>query len=115
MRSIVAPLALTLALLGRTSFADPGAVIVSANSRVAERDRSLAMHVAEDQLRAAGWDLVTKPLTAKEVEAITTCLHDVEAWPCVSKIVGPRGIRRVAAVALKRDETASGTPELVLT
>ena len=115
MRYIFAPFALTFALLARTAYSDPGAVIVSANSRVAERDRSLAMQVAEAQLRAAGWDLVAKPLTAKEIEAITTCLHDVEAWPCVSRIVGPRGIRRVAAVALKRDETVSGTPELVLT
>jgi hypothetical protein len=115
MRSIVTTLALLLALLGRTARAEPGAVIVSANTRVAERDRSLAMRVAEDRLRAAGWDLVVKPLTAKEIEAITTCLRNVEAWPCVSKIVARHGIRRVAAVALKRDQTVSGTPELVLT
>lgn len=115
MRSIVPPLVLLVTLLGRTALGEPGAVIVSANSRVTERDRSLAMHVAEDQLRAAGWELVAKPLTTKEVEAITACLRNVEAWPCVSKIVGTRGIRRVASVALRRDETVSGTPELVLT
>lgn len=115
MRSIVANLALLLPLLCRTALADSGAVIVSATSKVAERDRSLALAAAENRLRAAGWDLISKPFTEREREAITTCLHDVEAWPCVAKIVGPRGVRRVAAIALKRDQTVRGTPELVIT
>jgi len=117
MRSIVANLALLLLLLlfGHRALADSGAVIVSASSKVAERDRSLALAAAENRLRAAGWDLASKPFTEREIEAITTCLHNVEAWPCVAKIVGPRGVRRVAAVALKRDQTVRGDPELVIT
>ena len=114
MRFIVAPLALLLALLDHAAFADPGAVIVNANSRVTERDRSLAMHVATEQLRAAGWDIADKPLTPKEIEAVNMCLHDVEAWPCVSKVVSRHGIHRVAALALRYDHNVSGTPELVI-
>jgi len=114
MRLIVASLALFLGLLGHTALADTGAIIVSANSRVAERDRSLAMHAAADRLRAAGWNIADKPLTPKEIEAVNTCLHDVEAWPCVSKIVSRHGIHRIAALALRYDHTVSGTPELVI-
>jgi hypothetical protein len=115
MRTIVAFLALFLPLLGRTAVADSGAVIVSATSKIAERDRTLTQNAAENRLRAAGWELTSKPLTAKEIEAVTSCLHNVEAWPCVSKVVGSRGVRRVAAVALRRDQTIHGTPELVIT
>ncbi len=115
MRSFLAYLALLLPLIGRTALADPGAVIVSANSKVAERDRSLALSAAEKRLQAAGWELTSKPLTAKEIEAVTACLHNVEAWPCVSRIVESRGVRRVAAVALRRGETKHGTPELAIT
>lgn len=115
MRSFLACLALLLPLLGRTALADSGAVIVSANSKVAERDRSLALTAAERRLQAAGWELTRKPLTAKEIEAVTACLRNVEAWPCVSRIVGSRGVRRVAAVALRRGETKHGTPELAIT
>ena len=115
MRSIVPFLALFLALLGRTALADPGALIVSTSGKVAERDRSLAMDAAENRLRAAGWEFSSQRLTSREIETVTSCLHNVEAWPCVSKVVAARGIRRLAAVALKRDQTASGTPELVIT
>lgn len=113
MRFIV-PL-LALLLLGHTALADSGTVIVTTSGKVAERDQSLAMDAAQNRLRAAGWEFVSKPLTSKEVQAVTSCLHNVEAWPCVSKVVAGRGIRRVAAVALKRDQTVSGTPELVIT
>jgi hypothetical protein len=113
MQSIVAFLALILSLLPRAALADSGAVIVS--GKVAERDRTLAMGAAEDRVRASGWELVGQPFTAKEVDGVTACLHDVEAWPCVSKIVEPHGVRRVAAVALKRNQTVNGTPQLVIT
>src|SRR6185436_15217995 len=69
----------------------------------------------QNRLRAAGWEFTSKPLTPKETQAVTNCLHNVEAWPCVSKVVEGRGIRRVAAVALRRNQTGSGTPELVIT
>jgi PEGA domain len=115
MRPIVTILAVLLSFVARTALADTGAVIVSANSRIAERDRTLALNAAAERLRAAGWELTNKPLTAKEIEAVTTCLHNVEAWPCVSKIVASRGVRRVAAVALRRDQTIHGMPELVIT
>lgn len=122
MRPIVVVLALILNLPGQAVRAEsakpgePGVVFISAGSRVAERDRTLAMEAAETRLRAAGWDLATKPFSPKEVDAVSACLrNDVEAWPCVSKVIGTRGIRRVASVALKRDTTVSGTRELVLT
>jgi hypothetical protein len=115
MRSIMTLLALLLPLVARTALADTGAVIVSGTSRIAERDRTLALNAAQERLQAAGWELTTKPLTAKEIDAVTACLHNVEAWPCVSKIVASRGVRRVAAVALRRDQTIHGMPELVIT
>lgn len=115
MRSILTLLALLISLVARTALADTGAVIISAASRIVERDRTLALNAATERLRAAGWELTTKPLTAKEIEAVTACLRNVEAWPCVSRIVGTRGVRRVAAVALRRDQTIHGTPELVIT
>jgi hypothetical protein len=115
MRSIVPLLSLLIPLIGRTALADSGALIVSTSGKVADRDRSLAMDAAETRLRAAGWEFSSARLTSREIEAITTCLHNVEAWPCVSKVVAARGIRRVAAVALKRDHTVSGTPEVVIT
>jgi hypothetical protein len=73
------------------------------------------MRVATDRLRAAGWDIADKSLTPKEIDAVNTCLHEPEAWPCVSKVVSRHGINRVAAVALRVDRTVSGTPELVIT
>jgi hypothetical protein len=115
MRLITTVLTLLLSLVGRAALADTGAVIVSATSRIAERDRTLALNAATERLRAAGWELTTKPLTAKEIEAVTACLRNVEAWPCVSRIVGNRGVRRVAAVALRRNQTIHGLPELVIT
>lgn len=113
MRPLLAILALLLA--APAARADPGTVIVTTNGKVADRDRALAMGAAETRLRAAGWEFVAKPLTPREVQAVTACLHNVEAWPCVSKVVAGRGIRRLAAVALRRDQALSGTPELVIT
>src|SRR4051812_3656419 len=68
MRFIV-PL-LALLLLGHTAQADSGAVIVTTSGKVAERDQSLAMDAAQNRLRAAGWEFVSKPLTSKEVQAV---------------------------------------------
>jgi PEGA domain len=115
MRLIVVTVSLLLAFIGRTAFADSGAVIVSGTSRVAERDRALAMRMATERLRAAGWTIADKSLAPKEIEAVSACLRDVEAWPCVSKVVGRHGINRIAAVALRQDHTVSGTPELIIT
>jgi hypothetical protein len=113
MRSIA--VLLTLLLIRHTALADSATVIVTTSGKIAERDRTLAMDAAQNRLRAAGWEFTGNPLTSREVEVVTNCLHNVEAWPCVSKVVAARGIRRVAAVALKRDQTLSGTPELVIT
>ncbi len=115
MRLIGLFLASLITLVCHTALADSGAVIVTASGKVAERDRSLALDATQNRLRQAGWEFTSKPLTAKEVQAVTGCLHNVEAWPCVSKIVEGHGIHRVAAVTLRRNQTGSGTPELVIT
>jgi hypothetical protein len=112
MRAIATFIALSFLLLPR-AFAETGAVVVS--GKVDERDQTLAKHAAEQSVRAAGWVLDTKPLSARDINAITACLQDVAAWPCVSKVVGGRGIRRVAVVGLGRDATANGVPQVVIT
>src|SRR6188474_3831042 len=114
MRLIVFALT-SLLLVGHTARADSGAVIVTATGKVAERDRSLAEDATEKRLRDAGWEFTSKPLSPKEVQAVTACLHNVEAWPCVSRVVEGHGIHRVAAVTLRRSQTGSGTPELIIT
>jgi len=112
MRAIVTFIALSFLLLPR-AFAETGAVVVT--GEIEEHDQTLAKTTAEQSLRAAGWVLDTKPFSARDINAITACLHDVAAWPCVSKVVGGRGIRRVAVVGLSRDPTANGVPQVVIT
>jgi len=112
MRAIATFIALSFLLLPR-AFAETGAVVVS--GKLEEHDQTLAKTTAEQSLRAAGWALDTRPLSARDTNAITACLHDVAAWPCVSKVVAGRGIRRVAVVGLSRDPTANGVPQVVIT
>ena len=100
-------------LMPYRAIAEPGAVIIS--GKVTDRDRAVARGAAERSVAAAGWVLDGKPFATKDVNAITACLHDVAAWPCVSKIVNGRGIRRVAVVSLNRDPAANGSPQVAIT
>lgn len=93
--------------------ADRGAVVVA--GKIAERDRLVAKTAAEKSVGAAGWALDAKPFSAKEVAAISECLHDVEAWPCVSRAVSARGLRRLAVVSLMQQPGPNGTPQVAIT
>lgn len=90
------------------------AVLVTTAGKLTEHDRSLAAGATEARVRGAGWLLATKPFSAKEIEAVASCLRDIAAWPCVAKVVGSRGIRRVAVVALNRNEAPDGAPQVVI-
>jgi hypothetical protein len=115
MRIILLLFASLVMLVCSPAFAESGTVIITAGAKIADRDRSLAMNAAQARLREAGWEFTSQPLTTKEVQAVTTCLHNIEAWPCVSKVVEGHGIHRVAAISLRRNQTESGTPELIIT
>ena len=90
------------------------AVLVTTAGKLTERDRALAAGAAEASVRGAGWSLTSKPFSARESEAVAACLRDIAAWPCVAKVVGGRGIRRVAVVALNRNEAPDGAPRVVI-
>jgi PEGA domain len=115
MRSTVILLALLSFLLPRGARADQvgaGAIVIS--GKIGDREQSVAAAAAETSVRAAGWSLSPKPFSAKERDAVVSCLHDIVAWPCVSKLVGSRGVQRVAVLLMSRRVTDVGTPELVL-
>ena len=112
MRAIATFIALSFLLLPR-AFAETGAVVVS--GKIEERDQTSAKTAVEQSVRAAGWTLDPRPFSARDVNAIAACLRDVAAWPCVSRVVGGRGIRRVAVVGLSRDPTTKGVPQVVIT
>src|SRR5512138_1501341 len=111
MRLIAVVFAVTL-LLPLLARAEPtrdtatasSAVLVTTTGKLTEHDRALAAGAAQARVQGAGWTLNSKPFSAKELEAVAACLRDIAAWPCVAKVVGGRGIRRVAVVALNRNE-----------
>lgn len=98
----------------RKTVTSSSAVLVTTAGKLTEHDRGLAAGAAEARVQGAGWLLTTKPFSVKEIEAVAACLRDIAAWPCVAKIVGGRGIRRVAVVALDRNEAPDGAPQVVI-
>jgi PEGA domain len=103
-----------LAEQARDTATTTSAVLVTTAGKLTEHDRALAGGAAEARVRGAGWSLTTKPFAAKEIDAVAACLRDIVAWPCVAKVVGGRGIRRVAVVALNRNEAPDGAPQVVI-
>jgi hypothetical protein len=94
--------------------ATSSAVLVTTAGKLTEHDRALAAGAAEARVQGAGWSLTSKPFSAREVETVAACLRDIAAWPCVARVVGGRGIRRVAVVALNRNEAPDGAPQVVI-
>ena len=101
-------------ILPGTGHADPelGGVVVS--GKVEPHDHAVAAGAVEGYVRGAGWSLVTKPFTPREVDAIMACFLTAEAWPCVAKTVSDRGVRRLAAVTLTPQTSSDGGRQITI-
>lgn len=89
------------------------ALLVSGTATPHERE--LAGDTFEQVARNAGLAVAKSAFTAREASTINACVTAPQAWSCVSRTVGGKGLDHVAIVSLAPDTGPESSPMVVIT
>jgi len=106
---------LGIAAASSTARADTDAVVFSGDANAP--DAKIAMTAAATRLRAANWQVVdgVPVFNQKETAAFLQCLSSVEPSGCVSGLMRPKKLRRVAVLSLSDERNPDGSVLRVVT
>src|SRR6185295_10296638 len=90
-----------------------GSVIVGGGAE--DHDRRVVGAAVAVAAREAGWSLPREPVTKQDADRLLDCGDRGTPWACIPASLGGRGIRRIFAFAVERNQSDSGAPMVVLT
>jgi hypothetical protein len=90
-----------------------GVIAIGGNPE--ERDLAAIILGLTTATNAVGWQAPAKALTKKETAGLLRCLGPGEPWECIPASLAAQGIRHTLVVDTKKEQTADGSPMMVLT